>query len=364
MSQAAVGPPDRAAGRPVRVLIVDDSPFARLVISRKLSSDPEIEIAGHAGDGAEALEQVRRLEPDVLTMDVEMPGTDGLTGLQRIMAECPTPVVMLSSLTSDGADVTLRALDMGAVDFFLKPSASNPAGMQQAVTELRTKVKAAAHVSPEALRRLLTAERIKRRVRPPSRPKVGAPRSIVVIGASTGGPRALATLVAGLSGDTSAAYLIVQHMPPGFTTSLARRLDGLSELSVREATAGDSIVQASAFMAPGGRHLTVGSGGILRLDDGPLVNGVRPSVDVTMISAARLFGSAVIGVVLTGMGSDGTEGARAIKRQGGQVVAEHETTCTVYGMPKSVVDAGCADRVAALPRIAGAVLEMASARGR
>ena len=151
-------------------------------------------------------------------------------------------------------------------------------------------------------------------------------------------------------------------MLPGFTASLAQRLDSLSELSVREASAGDSIAQASAFLAPGGRHLTVGSGGILRVGDDPPVNGVRPSVDVTMISAARAFGSAVIGVVLTGMGSDGTEGARAIKRQGGQVVVEHESSCTVYGMPKSVVDAGCADQVAALPRIAGAVLEMASAR--
>ena len=354
--------PGESGVRPVRVLIVDDSPFARLVIARKLAADPEIEIAGFAGDGAEALEAVHRLEPDVLTMDVEMPGTDGLAGLEKIMKERPTPVVMLSSLTSDGAGVTLRALDLGAVDFFLKPSASNPLGMQAAVAELQTKVKAAAHVSPEALRRLLTIERIKRRVTPPSRAQAGAPRSVVVIGASTGGPRALATLMAGLSSEGSAAYLIVQHMPPGFTTSLARRLDGLSEIRVREATAGDSIEQGTAFMAPGGRHLTVGSGGILRLGDEPLVNGVRPSVDVTMISAARVFGSAVIGVVLTGMGSDGTEGARAIKRQGGQVVVEHEATCTVYGMPKSVVDAGCADRVAALPRIAGAVLEMASAR--
>ena len=357
-----MAPPGHGMVRPIRVLVVDDSPFARLVIARKLAADPEIEIAGYAGDGAEALEQIRRLEPDVLTMDVEMPGTDGLTGLKRIMAECPTPVVMLSSLTSEGAGVTLLALDLGAVDFFLKPSASNPAGMQVAVAELQAKVKAAAHVSPEALRRLLTTERIKRRVTPPSRPQAGAPRSIVVIGASTGGPKALSTLMAGLTSAASAAYLIVQHMPPGFTASLAQRLDGLSELSVREATAGDSMAQATAFMAPGGHHLTVGSGGILRLDDGPPVNGVRPSVDVTMISAARLFGSAVIGVVLTGMGSDGTEGARAIKRQGGRIVVEHESSCTVYGMPRSVIDAGCADRVAALPRIAGAVLEMAEAR--
>ena len=354
--------PSHSAVRPVRVLIVDDSPFARVVIARKLAADPEIEIAGYAGDGAEALEEVRRLEPDVLTMDVEMPGTDGLTGLTRIMAECPTPVVMLSSLTAEGADVTLRALDLGAVDFFLKPSASNPAGMQQAVTELQSKVKAAAHVSGEALRRLLTTARIKRRAKPPVRSKAAVPRSIVVIGASTGGPKALGKLMSDLSGDASAAYLIVQHMPPGFTTTLARRLDGLSALRVREATAGDSIAQATAFLAPGGRHLIVGSGGILRLDDGPPVNGVRPSVDVTMISAARLFGSAVIGVVLTGMGSDGTEGARAVKRQGGQIVVEHESSCTVYGMPKSVVDAGYAERVAALPRIAGAVLEMAGAR--
>ena len=350
------------AVRPVRVLIVDDSAFARLVIARKLAADPEIEIAGYAEDGAKALEEIHRLEPDVLTMDVEMPGTDGLTGLKRIMAERPTPVVMLSSLTSQGSDITLQALDLGAVDFFLKPSASNPAGMQQAVADLQAKVKSAARVSQVALRRLLTTARIKRRVTRPSRPMAGAPRSVVVVGASTGGPSALSTLLADLTGDVSAAYLIVQHMPPGFTASLAQRLDSLSELSVREATAGDSLAPAAAFIAPGGFHLVVGSGGIVRLDDSPPVNGVRPSVDVTMMSAARLFGSAVIGVVLTGMGSDGTAGCRVIKEQGGQVVAEHENSCTIYGMPKSVVEAGYADRVVALPRLAGAVLEMANAR--
>ena len=249
MSASASAAAGHGTLRPVRVLIVDDSAFARLVIARKLAADPEIEIAGYAADGAEAVEQIALLEPDVLTMDVEMPGTDGLTGLKRIMAECPTPVVMLSSLTSEGAGVTLQALDLGAVDFFMKPSASNPAGMAQAVAELQTKVKSAAHVSSDALRRLLTTARIKRRVTPPSRPKLGAPQSIVVIG-----------------------------------------------------------------------------------------------------------------VVLTGMGSDGTEGARAIKEQGGQVVVEHESSCTVYGMPKSVADAGYADRVAVLPRIAGAIMEMVSAR--
>ena len=362
MSASASAAAGHGTLRPVRVLIVDDSAFARLVIARKLAADPEIEIAGYAADGAEAVEQIALLEPDVLTMDVEMPGTDGLKGLKRIMAECPTPVVMLSSLTSEGAGVTLQALDLGAVDFFMKPSASNPAGMAQAVAELQTKVKSAAHVSSDALRRLLTTARIKRRVTPPSRPKLGAPQSIVVIGASTGGPKALSALMADLPGDASVGYLIVQHMPPGFTGSLAQRLDGLSALSIREAVAGDSITQATAFLAPGGHHLSVGAGGIIRLNQEPPVNGVRPSVDVTMASAARLYGSAVIGVVLTGMGSDGTEGARAIKEQGGQVVVEHESSCTVYGMPKSVADAGYADRVAVLPRIAGAIMEMVSAR--
>ena len=331
---------------PVRVLVVDDSAFVRSVLSRNLSEDPEIVIAGTASDGEEALRAVRDLRPDVITLDVVMPRLDGLAALKRIMVEHPTPVVMVSSLTGEDTQATVEALALGAVDFFQKGAAGSLTWRKE---ELRAKVKTAAQSKVGALRLPLQS------------PAGGLPyarkrhsnkfANVVVLGCSTGGPRALRELVPMLSPDLSAAFLIVQHMPAGFTASLAQGLDKLSRVAVKEAVAGDVLGRGEAILAPGGFHLRVTSEGVVVLDDGPQVHGVKPAVDITMESVVSAYGKAAIGVVMTGMGSDGTDGAGLIKRAGGCVAAEDESTCTIYGMPKSVVKAGYADAVIPLNKI-------------
>lgn len=345
----------------LRVLVVDDSPFQRLVIARRLARDPAIQVVGYAEDGEQALTRVHELHPDVVTLDVEMPRADGLTALRRIMAEHPTPVVMLSSLTAEGADVTVRALEMGAVDFLLKPSVANPVpSMPDGSDDLVVKVKtaAAARLTPHwAYPRQVPPRAVT--PLPVSRPRRDSSR-VVVIGSSTGGPKALMEIFEDLPTGLGVALAVVQHMPAGFTRTLAERLDRASGVRVREAQDGDWLEHGVALLAPGGRHLEIYPGGEVRLSGAPAVNGVRPAADVTMQGAARVYGARSVGVVLTGMGSDGTEGSRAIKRAGGTVLAEHEMSCVVYGMPKSVVDAGHADQVLPLHRMAGAIAALAA----
>jgi two-component system, chemotaxis family, protein-glutamate methylesterase/glutaminase len=338
----------------VRVLIVDDSAFARFAILRELESAEGITVIDSARDGLEAIEKIKQYRPDVITLDVEMPRLDGLATLERIMAECPTPVVMLSSLTGKGTEATLKALDLGAIDFFLKRSLSNPVGDGNDATDLINKLMAAAKVSPA---------RYKAVAPPPvaaSKPKLGSrlvPAStIVVIGSSTGGPKALYQVVPGLPADIPAAVLIVQHMPPGFTHSLAERLDHLSNIRVKEVEPGDVISQGVAYIAKGGYHMVVEKGGTLALNENPTVCGVRPSVDVLMQSVAQFYKKSVLGVILTGMGSDGTRGSQQIKQQGGHIIAEDQSTCVVWGMPKSVAEAGYADQIIPLPRIADGIV--------
>lgn len=342
----------------IRVLVVDDSTFARFAISRQLDLDPEIGVIDFACNGLEAVEKISVLKPDVVTLDVEMPRMDGLTALERIMSECPTPVIMLSSLTGEGAKATIKALELGAIDFFLKPSLAAPAGVREAAVELRTKVKVAARarvyrsVASVGSKPTLSKAREHLRGKPPLATKV------VVIGSSTGGPRALCQLIPALPADIPAAILVVQHMPPGFTTTMAARLDQLSEMQVKEAEAGDVLMRGQVFVAPGDYHMTVTKSGTINVNQNPPVCGVRPSVDVTMESAAQAFAASSMGVVLTGMGSDGTRGTSLIKAVGGRVIAEDEYTCAVYGMPKSVAEAGNADRVVPLPRIARELVRM------
>ena len=341
----------------VRVLVVDDSVFARNAITKSLETDPEIEVVGTASDGINAVEQVKALKPDVVTLDVSMPRMDGLAALNQIMSECPTPVVMLSALTGQNTHTTVEALEKGAIDFFLKASTLNPASRNGEASELLAKVKIAAKV-PVA--RLLTASKTRliqagnRRVRTSK----NARRKILVIGSSTGGPKALAELMPQLPADLPAAILMVQHMPAEFTRSLAERLDHTSEIRVREAKKGDSVEYGTALMAPGGYHMVVKNSGAIDLNQGPMICGVRPSVDVIMKSVAERYGNICLGVILTGMGSDGTEGARQIRLQGGKVAAEHESTCAVYGMPRSVIESGNADTVAPLHGLADEIIKM------
>jgi two-component system chemotaxis response regulator CheB len=354
-------------GRPIRVLVVDDSVFIRHMITRHLDADPAITVVGSASNGLEALAKIPVLTPDVVTLDVEMPHMDGLAALEQIMAECPTPVVMVSSLTQRGARTTIQALMRGAIDFVAKPASNVATG--EVMEELIVKVKAAASARPTSRGVGESGSRGAGPSAPVDRLRAGFPPSIgprpfrrgdpvVVIGSSTGGPRALQQVLSDLPGDLPAAVVVVQHMPAGFTRSLAQRLNEVSAFAVQEAAEGDRLALGLALLAPGDFHLRFKDSKQLTLDQGPRRNHVRPAVDVTMESAVEHHRSSVIGVVLTGMGSDGSEGAGQIKAAGGKVIAEHESTCVVYGMPRSVVEAHLADRVVPLPEVASTLEEL------
>jgi two-component system, chemotaxis family, protein-glutamate methylesterase/glutaminase len=341
----------------IRVLVVDDSKYVTVTVTKKLQADPGIEVVGSAGNGLEAIEKVKSLRPDVVTMDVVMPEMDGIAALEKIMAECPTPVIMLSALTSENAEPTIRALQLGAVDFYLKPSAIRPVGTTTENDELISKIKTAA------------ASNIGRKDIMPEMPSegsaVGRPgvekrtkfNKLVVIGSSTGGPRALMQVIPYIPADIPAAILIVQHMPPVFTRSLAERLAQASKIEVLEAREGSVIVRGRALLAPGDFHMVMNDKHCIVLNQEPPNLGVRPSVDPTMKSAAENFGSSVLGVILTGMGTDGTQGAGAIKAKGGRIFAQDEASCAVYGMPQAVVKAGYVNKVYPIHRIAQKITE-------
>jgi two-component system chemotaxis response regulator CheB len=291
----------------------------------------------------------------VVTLDVEMPDMDGLTALRHLMARYPRPVIMLSSLTQQGAITTLRALTIGAVDFVAKPSGSISLDFHRVREELLEKIRIAAGAKPRAAlpARPTSVESVRRATRSTS-----SFERLVVIGSSTGGPRALSAVVAGLPNDGRTAYVIVQHMPAGFTRSLAERLDSLSPLSIREAADGDRLAAGLALVAPGDRHLRLGTGHTVQLDEGPRVHGVRPSVNVTLDSvAANGLAPRTIVSILTGMGSDGADAALALHRAGAFVLAEDESTCVVYGMPRAVVERHAADRVVPLDAMAEAIVQ-------
>jgi len=337
---------------PIRVLIVDDSAFVRHTLTKYLQASPEIAVVGAVRDGQEALERIPELKPDVVTLDVLMPHKDGLAVLRQIMVECPTPVVMLSALTQAGTRTTIQALMRGAVDFVAKPDAHT--NIHSVVEELVAKIKIAAGVRdsplPEEPQEWLATKAA------PQPLQRGDP--LIVMGASTGGPRAIAQVLSELPSSLPAALAMVQHMPPSFTRALAQRLHESCALTVREATQGDALARGLALMAPGGYHLRFDDLSQATLDQGPRRNGLRPALDVTLESAAERRGSAVIGVVLTGMGHDGVEGARCVKAAGGVVIAEDESTATVYGMPRGVVEEGLADYVVPLPKIAARLVKL------
>ena len=360
----------------IRTLIVDDSAFARSMIVKRLNVDPDIEIVGVAKDGVDAIEQIKHLKPDVVTLDITMPRMDGLTALEKIMAECPTPVIMLSALTHKQAPATISALELGAVDFYLKPSTLNPVGIAKHSDELVDKVKIAALVDPV---KLLRANRRKNAIPARMEPgkwekSQGDPSAnngvralktryqgkVLVIGSSTGGPKALAEMVPQLPAALPVPVLLVQHMPPGFTKSLADRLDQTSQIRVKEAAVGDFLEPGTAFLAPGDHHMVVTSSGRIALNQDPQVCGVRPSVNVTMKSVVDFYGGKTMGVILTGMGSDGSDGTALIKAKGGLVTVEAESTCAIYGMPQCVVERGNADKVLPLPEIADEIVRMCS----
>ncbi len=342
---------------PIRVLVVDDSPFMRHTLSKHLGADPGIEVIGQATDGIDALAKTKELKPDVITLDIQMPRMDGLASLERIMAECPTPVIMVSGLTERGARVTIQSLMRGAVDFVTKPAEALQ--IQDVTSELIEKIKMAAGLRSSPM----LIPPVYQQPQPPTKAEAKLYRKgdpLVIIGSSTGGPRALREILPELPGNLTAAFVIVQHMPVGFTQPLAQRLNQSCTLTVQEAAQGDRLAHGMVLVAPSGYHLEFDGQRRVTLNEGPRRNGVRPSVDTCMESAADQHGNAVIGVVLTGMGHDGLDGARRIKEAGGKIIAEHESTSVVYGMPRSVVEAGLADYVAPLPEIAAALLKLIS----
>ncbi|RMF57595.1 MAG: chemotaxis response regulator protein-glutamate methylesterase [Bacteroidetes bacterium] len=335
----------------IRVLVVDDSAFMRKALSMMLEEDDQIQVVDTARDGLEAIEKVRALRPDVVTLDVEMPRMDGLTALKQIMKEAPCPVIMISSLTREGAQATLEALDAGAVDFIPKQLSFVSLEIAQIKADLIAKVKAVAGT---------------RRRRPvPAPPRAPQPSDAVpallfrrarllAIGISTGGPAALQRVIPLLPANLPVPVVVVQHMPPHFTRSLAQRLDQMSPLEVVEAEEGMDVHPGRVIIAAGGRHLTFREQGSRLVAATPETPATlhRPSVDVMFTSAAEVCRGRVLAVVMTGMGHDGLEGARRIRALGGQVVAQDEASCVVYGMPRAIVEAGLAHAVVPLDGLA------------
>jgi len=340
----------------IRVLVVDDSAFVRQALVRMLGSAPDIEVVGTAVDGKDGVEKALALRPDVVTLDIKMPRMGGLEALRRIMIECPVPVLLMSSLTSAGGEITLRGLELGALDFVDKSSVQGHMNLLDLAEEVKAKVRALAHVPRDRVRATdgLLAEA---RVPVPGPHERGA--EVVVIGTSTGGPPALQAIIPKLPAGLSTAVLVVQHMPVGFTRSLADRLHSKSALPVREAEDGENVAPGVVLIAPAGRHMKVrrrGSVTKVWLDDEPRSALHRPSVDVLMASVAKVYGARTVGVVLTGMGSDGVEGLRAIRLTGGRTFAESEESCVIYGMPKAAVEAGVVERSIPLGRMADEIL--------
>jgi len=338
----------------IRVLVVDDSLFMRAAVRRLLEKDPRFEVVGEARDGREAVAQVAALRPDVCTMDFNMPELDGAGAVREIMRAHPTPVVMLSAHTQKGARETFEALAAGAVDFVAKPQGEISADLSRVGVELIAKLAAVAHATPRPMDSAPTPPAPAARLTSPRAIERVGPR-VAVVAISTGGPAALGRLVPRLPSDTSHAMVVVQHLPAGFTAALAERLDSISAVRVREAAHGDLVEAGLVLIAPGDRHLEFDDQGRVRLVDGPELHGVRPAADVTMRSAAQVFGRRAIGVVMTGMGRDGAEGLKAIKDAGGATLAQDQPTSVVYGMPRAAAETGAVDRVVPLDDLADAI---------
>ncbi len=352
----------------VKVLVVDDSGFFRRRVSEILSADPNIQVVGTATNGREAIDQALALKPDVITMDYEMPMMDGITAVRNIMQRCPTPVLMFSSLTHEGARVTLDALDAGAVDFLPKnfeDISRNPEKVKQMLCEkvhtiarsnrriapvapVTAPASAPAH-APSAVARPASA--VSHSPAPASAPVKRKSYRLVAIGTSTGGPVALQRVLTQLPANFPAPIVLVQHMPAAFTKAFAERLDKLCRISVKEAEDGDQLRPGLALLAPGGKQMMVDQRGMVKILPGDERLNYKPCVDITFGSAAKSFSDKVLAVVLTGMGADGREGARLLKQSGSQVWAQDEASCVIYGMPMAIVKANLADAVYSLDDI-------------
>ncbi|SHR13958.1 chemotaxis response regulator containing a CheY-like receiver domain and a methylesterase domain [Mycobacteroides abscessus subsp. abscessus] len=354
----------------IKVLIVDDSAFMRKLIQDFLTEDPRMTVVGSARNGEDAIKKVIELEPDVVTLDVEMPILNGIEALKRIMSEKPTPVVMLSSTTKQGAENTILAIQYGATDFITKPSGAISLDLHKVKEELVEKVVSASKANIKQLVKLNSQEKntVKKRIdyskiEPSKKNQFNAlsGKKLVCIGTSTGGPRALQQVITKLPKTIDAPVLVVQHMPAGFTKSLAVRLDSLSEVHVKEAEEGDIIQKGTVYIAPGGLHLKlkwVGANLAIQLDQSPPRNGHRPAVDVMFESCSELSAYAKISVIMTGMGSDGTKGLIKLKESGNVVaIAESEETSIVFGMPKAAIATKLVDEVKNVDNIAETIMK-------
>lgn len=344
----------------IRAVVIDDSAFMRKSISIMLESDSDIEVVGTARDGLEGFNLVKSINPDIVTLDIEMPRMDGLTALKKIMAECPTSVIMVSSLTTEGADATIKALELGAVDFIPKELSYVSINIIKIKDELVRKIK-------EIVRQKAVQMRLKRIQSLSGEPKTivrpaefnKLPKLIykaIGIGVSTGGPMSLQKVIPRLSKRINCPIFIVQHMPPKFTKSLADRLNSMSDIEVKEAEHNEPVRNGVVYLAPGGYHLTVrksaAAGTVIEVSENPSDTLHRPSVDVTLSSVVKHYGKNTLGVIMTGMGKDGTEAIKELKNVGGYAIAQDEQSCVVYGMPKSIADAGLADMSVPLENIA------------
>lgn len=346
----------------------------RKSITLMLESDPEIKVVATAKDGKEGIEMIRKFRPNVVTMDIEMPGMDGLSALKIIMKDMPLPVVMFSSLTTEGADSTVEALNLGAVDFIPKDMSYVNVNIAGKRAELIEKIKNIGHSATLRLRFSRMGKNPLTPAVPGSKP-VGAVRSIkaparrdfqaMILGISTGGPFALLNMIPQLPDNFPLGIAVVQHMPPRFTHSLAERINSMSNLTVKEAEEGDILEAGIILIAPGGKHLTFkrsGSQVLAHISDLPSSTLYRPSADVMMTSAVETFSGPLLGVIMTGMGKDGLEGLRLLKKKGGYIVAQNEESCVVYGMPKAVVDDGIADAIVPLDEIASILYQTCTGR--
>jgi two-component system chemotaxis response regulator CheB len=339
---------------PTRVLIVDDSGFFRRRLNEIFGADPGIEVVGSAANGQEALDLVARLKPDVITMDIEMPVMDGITAVRRIMASQPTPILMFSSLTTEGAQATFEALEAGAADFLPKRLEDIAADRQQAIRELTGRVRLLAARGARAARLHPPVPQAPARAPLPARPAAAGRYKIVAIGASTGGPVALQQVLMALPREFPLPIVLIQHMPASFTGPFAQRLDQMCQIEVKEAADGDALAAGHALLAPGGKQMVLEARAghtVVRVREPEPGQNYRPCVDVTFLSVARMFPGKAMAVVLTGMGADGREGARALKQGGSAVWAQDEKSCVVYGMPAAVVEARLADQVLPLTAI-------------
>lgn len=339
-----------------RVLIADDSPFMRTALTRVVESDPDLQVVGVAVDGKDAVEKVRALQPDVVTLDVEMPRMSGLEALTEIMAASPCPVIMLSSVTRVGARITLDALARGAFDFVAKPGPEAAQGIFEIRDELLAKIKSAVH-SPLS-RNHMPGRKAPARALPVLSAQFQTPPAILAIGTSTGGPKALQEILTQIPATLPTGILIVQHMPPGFTTQFAERLNRLCQVAVRESKGDEAIEVGNVYIAPAGWHLTVcRAGQDYRTHIGKVPSDTlhTPSVDVLMNSVASVYGNQAMGMILTGMGNDGARGIKAIRDAGGWTVGQDAETCAVYGMPRCAAELNALSRVAPLQQMAAEI---------